>query len=252
MLVGMKLTHLGGPTALLRLGGLSLLTDPTFDEPREYHIQNRVLRKLSSPALQPADLGRVDAVLLSHDQHWDNLDQAGRDYLPTVPVTLTTPAARERLGTGTGLEPWATHELGALTVTAVPARHGPEGAEAKLGDVTGFVLRGKEIPTVYVSGDNASVELVARIAERLGPIDVAVLFCGAARAPQLIDGALTLTAQTAVEAATVLDPAAIVPVHAEGWAHYTETLDDLAKAFAQAGLTERLQIPTLGVELELR
>ena len=29
----MRLTHIGGPTALIELGGWTLLTDPTFDTP---------------------------------------------------------------------------------------------------------------------------------------------------------------------------------------------------------------------------
>jgi hypothetical protein len=37
--------------------------------------------------------------------------------------------------------------------------------------------------TIYLSGDNASLEAVADIADRSGPIDVAVLFVGAARVP---------------------------------------------------------------------
>lgn len=250
----LTITHIGGPTALLRLGGLSLLTDPTFDPPGEYPLPNRVMTKFNPPALEPAELGAVDAVLLSHDQHWDNLDRAGRALLPSVPHVLTTPAAAGRLSGVTGLAPWASYELdrpdgGTLTVTGLPARHGPEGCEPLLGDVTGFLLAGDGLPTVYVSGDNASVDLVGEIAARAGRIDIAVLFCGAARAPQLIDGPLTLTAATAVEAARLLDPATIVPVHAEGWAHFSESLDDLSKAFAGAGLTDRLQLPPTGKPL---
>lgn len=242
----MEITHLGGPTALLRLGGVTLLTDPTFDPPGEYPLPGRVMIKFTGPALQPDDLGAVDAVLLSHDQHWDNLDRAGRAYLPSVSLVLSTPAAAGRLSGVTGLEPWSSVEIGSLKVTAVPALHGPVGAEPLLGEVTGFVLSGPGQPTIYVSGDNASVEHVAAIADRLGPFGIAVLFCGAARAPQLIDGPLTLTASNAVAAARLLDPAAIVPVHAEGWAHFSETLDDLAQAFDTAALADRLHVPTPG------
>ncbi|HEY3006281.1 MAG TPA: MBL fold metallo-hydrolase, partial [Kribbellaceae bacterium] len=214
----LTITHIGGPTALLGIGGLSLLTDPTFDEPGEYPLPNRVMTKYTGPALRPAGLGPVDAVLLSHHQHWDNLDRAGRAYLPSVPVTLSTPDAAAELAGVTGLAPWSSYEFerpggGTLTVTGLPARHGPEGCEPLLGEVTGFLLGGDGLPTVYVSGDNASIEHVAAIAGRSGPIDVAVLFTGAARAPVLIDGPLTLTAELAVEAARLLDPAVIVPVH---------------------------------------
>ena len=35
------------------------------------------VQKLAGPAVGPADLGRIDAVLLTHDQHEDNLDAQG-------------------------------------------------------------------------------------------------------------------------------------------------------------------------------
>ncbi|TDD12388.1 MBL fold metallo-hydrolase, partial [Kribbella turkmenica] len=203
----MKITHIGGPTALLSLGGLSILTDPAFDEPQEYVLPSGgVMSKLIGPAVPVADLGPVDVVLLSHDEHKDNLDDAGRALLPSVPVVLSTPGAATRIPGVRGLANWESVALdrpdgGTLTVTGVPALHGPDGAEAVLGVVTGFVLTADDLPTVYVSGDNASVDLVKQIADRFAPVDVAVLFAGAARAT-LMDGApLTLTSEAAAEAA---------------------------------------------------
>jgi L-ascorbate metabolism protein UlaG (beta-lactamase superfamily) len=249
----MHITHVGGPTALLSLGGLALLTDPTFDQPGDYELPGgRTMTKLTGPAVEPAALGSIDAVLLSHDEHLDNLDRAGRALLPSVPVVLSTPGAAERIEGVTGLTNWASVELprpdgGALTVTGLPARHGPEGCEPVTGIVTGFLLSGQDLPTVYVSGDNASVELVSEIVERVGPVDVAVLFAGCARAAELLDGApLTLTVEDAVAAARLLDPAVIVPVHTEGWAHFSEGPDLLAAGFARAGLSDRLRLLPAG------
>ncbi|MFI5713608.1 MBL fold metallo-hydrolase [Kribbella sp. NPDC051620] len=260
----MKITHVGGPTALISLGGLSLLTDPAFDQPREYQLPGRVMTKLTGPALGVAELGPIDAVLLSHDQHKDNLDESGRELLPSIPVVLSTPDAAERIEGVRGLENWESVELqrpdgGVLVVTGLPARHGPEGCESVTGIVTGFLLSGDGIPTVYVSGDNASVDLVAEITQRLKAgtipgvtartVDVAILFAGAARTA-LLDGApLTLTSEAAVEAARRLAPAVIVPIHTEGWAHFSEGPDILAKTFADAGLP--LQLPPTGEPLSL-
>lgn len=42
-----------------------------------------------------------------------------------------------------------------VTVTGLPARHGPEGSEAVSGDVVGFLLTAPGQPSVYVRGDNA-------------------------------------------------------------------------------------------------
>ena len=81
-------------------------------------------------------------------------------------------------------------------------------------------------------------------------VDVALLFAGAARTP-LLDATLTLTSEEAVEAARLLAPATIVPVHTEGWAHFTEGPEQLAKAFTTANLADRLRIPVAGVALDL-
>src|ERR671922_4505 len=102
----------GGPTALVTYGGLRLLTDPTFDPPGDYERGPTILRKLDGPAIPADRIGPVDAVLLSHDHHADNLDRAGRDFLPTAGRVLTTRAGAERLGGGSlGLEPYETVDL---------------------------------------------------------------------------------------------------------------------------------------------
>jgi L-ascorbate metabolism protein UlaG (beta-lactamase superfamily) len=244
--------YLGGPTALLELGGLRLVTDPTFDPPGDYPIGSRSLRKTAGAVVSPQDAGPVDAVLLSHDQHPDNLDRQGRSYLASAPLVLSTAAAQERLGgTVRALETWQHVELpGAagtpLRVTGVPARHGPPGCEPVTGPVTGFVLTGDGLPTVYVSGDNAALEHVGAVADRFGPVDVAIVFAGAARTA-LLDGAyLTLTSTQAAQAAVVLGARDVVPLHFEGWAHFSQGRDTLDAAFAAAGLRDRLHMPGLG------
>ncbi len=250
------LTHIGGPTTLIEVGGLRLVTDPTFDPPGEYRAPSgAVLRRTRPAALAAADVGPLDVVLLSHDQHADNLDASGTALLAQVPLTLSTPEAADRVATVRGLAPWERAVVerpdgGALVVTAVPARHGPVGCEPKTGTVTGFVLSGHGLPTVYVSGDNAAVEHVGEVAERVGRVDVALVFAGAARTPA-IDAPLTLTAVDAVAAARLLGDAVVVPVHADSWEHFTEGVDDVARAFAAAGLTHRLRVLEPGVRTVL-
>jgi L-ascorbate metabolism protein UlaG (beta-lactamase superfamily) len=240
----------GGPTAVLEFAGLRMLTDPSFDPPGE---TPNGLRKLTPPAVGPDDVLPIDLVLLSHDHHDDNLDISGQAFLPRAGRTLTTTDGAERLdGNATGLEPWESLEIErpggqALTITAVPAQHGPDGTDHITGPVIGFVLTAPDVPTLYVSGDNASVDVVRTIADRVGPIELAVLFAGGVSVPHRFDGAyLTLSADRAVEAARVLGARAIVPVHFEGWAHFTQGSDDLRAAFDAAGLGDRLVIPEPG------
>jgi putative methionine-R-sulfoxide reductase with GAF domain len=54
-----------------------------------------------------SDIGKIDLVLLSHDQHHDNLDNAGRHLLDSIPKTITTKSGAERLlNKIVGLAPW--------------------------------------------------------------------------------------------------------------------------------------------------
>jgi L-ascorbate metabolism protein UlaG (beta-lactamase superfamily) len=79
------------------------------------------------------------------------------------------------------------------------------------------------------------------IAERFSPVDVAVLFVGAVQIPTRFDGAyLTLSSDRAAIATELLEPRTVVPVHFEGWTHFTQGLDQIRAAFAGYGLSERL------------
>jgi L-ascorbate metabolism protein UlaG (beta-lactamase superfamily) len=165
---------------------------------------------------------------------------------------LTTTAGAERLGgSATGIEPWASVRIerdgDPVTVTAVPAQHGPDGCEPVTGPVIGFVLEAPGEDKVYVSGDNASLDVVRAIADRLGPVETAVLFAGAVQVPHRFEGAyLTLSSERAAEAAKLLGARAAIPVHFEGWTHFTQGADALRAAFVGNGISDRLILAERG------
>lgn len=79
---------LDGPTTVIDLGGLRIVSDPTFDDagPSGY------LTKLTDAKVTEADLGAVDGVLVNHDQYPGNLDARGREFALAAPLVLTTAA----------------------------------------------------------------------------------------------------------------------------------------------------------------
>jgi L-ascorbate metabolism protein UlaG (beta-lactamase superfamily) len=245
-----RLTLIGGPTVLIEIAGFRLLTDPTFDAPGDYHSPRGTLSKTKPPALHIDHIGNIDAVLLSHDQHSDNLDHAGREFLQYVPRVLTTDVGAKRLGgNAQGLAPWQSTELTAkdgrrLRITATPARHGPAGIEPLLGDVIGFVVEGADAPAIYVTGDTVWYEGVAEVARRF-KIGIVLLFAGAAqtRAPFH----LTMDNNDALETAQAFANAAIVPVHCDGWMHFKQSCEDLGRAFDTLGFGSRLRLLQPGV-----
>jgi L-ascorbate metabolism protein UlaG (beta-lactamase superfamily) len=241
--------YLGGPTIILEIGGLRLMTDPTLDPAGETFTINGkpAYSKTEGPAT--TDIGKIDTVLLSHDQHGDNLDHAGRELLKSVSRTLTTKIGAERLqGNAVGLSPWESIALNdEVTITSTPARHGPAGFEPISGDVTGFIIATKEIQ-VYLTGDTVFYEGIKEVAEKFQPKYV-FIFAGAAKPRGPFN--VTMGTNDAIDTAFAFPAATIIPVHFEGWSHYTETGEMLQQSFHALGIADRLKILKAGVKIQL-
>lgn len=247
---GCTVTHIGGPTALIEIGGWRLLTDPTFDPPGERYTfgWGTSSRKLAGPVIAPDELGHIDAVLLSHDHHDDNLDRAGRALLGRADTVLTTVPGAGRLGGNAhGLAPWSRFVLSgegrpAITVTATPARHGPPLSGPIVGAVIGFLLQweGQRHGALWISGDTVYFGGVAEVARRF-EIGAALLHLGGVRFP--VSGPLryTMNAAEGVRVAREMDLRTIVPIHYEGWKHFREGREAVERGFAEAGLQERVR-----------
>lgn len=238
-----RITHIGGPTALIEVGGWRLLTDPTFDPPgRSYRFGwGTGSVKLAGPAIAPEDLGPIDAVLLTHEHHDDNLDPAGRALLPDAGTIVTTLSGAERLeGDVRGLGFWQSTWLEApgrtsIEVTATPCRHGPPLSRPIVGDVIGFALRweGQEDGVLWISGDTVLYDGVREVASRLR-VDTAIVHLGGVRFPVTGPVHYTLTATEAVELLGLVRPRVTIPLHYEGWKHFKEGREAVERELADA------------------
>ncbi|HWJ43524.1 MAG TPA: MBL fold metallo-hydrolase, partial [Solirubrobacterales bacterium] len=219
------------------------LTDPTFDRAggRYRFGWGTGSTKLTDPSISPEDLGEIDAVLLSHDHHDDNLDAAGRALLPRAGTVITTEAGARRLGgNARGLAPWATTELSAegkpaIEVTATPCRHGPPLSRPLVGDVVGFALRweGQEHGALWISGDTVLYDGVREVAGRVD-VGTALIHLGGVRFPATGPVRYTLTAAEAVELLGLLRPRTTIPIHYEGWRHFRQGREELEAELAGA------------------
>ena len=146
------LTHIGGPTAARSRstgGGCSSTrpsTRPAGATVRLGHVVGKVGRAGGRP---PPTSAPIDAVLLTHDHHADNLDDAGRAAAAAAapcspPSPAPTPAGgRTRRPRRPGDAPGSTAPgRPDLEITATPCRHGPPRAGPIVGHVIGFALRG--------------------------------------------------------------------------------------------------------------
>ena len=242
-MTGIRLTHIGGPTVLIEAEGWRILTDPTFDPPGKTYTfgWGSKSTKLSGPALAPDDIGPLHAVLLSHDHHADNLDDAGRALLAAAPTVITTTVGARRLGgTVRGLDPWDTTRLDetgkpTIEVTATRCRHGPPLSRPIAGYVIGFALRwdGQRNGVVWVSGDTVLYNGVRQVVDRFD-VDVAIVHMGEVRFPITGPVRYSMTARDAVELCGELRPRVTIPVHYEGWTHFHEGRDAVEREIGRA------------------
>jgi len=243
---------------LIDINGFRIVTDPAFDAAGGTYQSGsgRILKKTGSPAIRPENLGPVDLVLLSHDQHKDNLDDSGREFLHTVPQIISTKEACERLGlaTVTGIDEWEevsidTDKVQGLRISGTPCMHGSDEELHRIaGHVLGFILEwdDQKNGALYISGDTVFFKGIEEVAERC-TIDTAILHIGRAGFPaQIGDRYLTFTTEEAIRTANLLHVNKLVPTHQEGWVHFLENREQSKEQMIAAGLGDKLVWLTAG------
>lgn len=243
-----RITYFDTAMCLIEVAGLRLLTDPVLDEAGAAFDHGPVHLEKTGPArVTAAALGRIDAVLLSHDQHADNLDGGGRALLATAPRVLTTPEAAERLGgNAEGLEAWESVTVAgtdgfSLTVTAMPAQHGPDGTQEATGPVTGFLLAWEGAANaVYISGDTVPFAGTEEIARRIAPVGVALLHLGRVQLAPMGELTFSMDAHQGAAFAESLGARHFVPLHFDGWAHFSEEQDAARATLAASPVADQV------------
>jgi L-ascorbate metabolism protein UlaG (beta-lactamase superfamily) len=241
------ITHIDTACILLEIGTFKILTDPTLDDAGGlyYHGFGAVSRKTEQPAVPLSVLKDIDLILLSHDQHKDNLDEKGRAFTAGFPYVISTPAAAKRMPNVTGLNTWQTHavhtpKVPGLQITATPAQHRPGWMpEFISGKVTGFIIEyaGQQDGVLYIAGDTIYFTGIDEVGRRY-KVDTGIFNLGAVQFRYLSGfGKYTMDSKGLIRAASVLQPRKIIPVHHSGWTHFKEQTGALQKVLRENSLT---------------
>ncbi|KAB2575784.1 N-acyl-phosphatidylethanolamine-hydrolyzing phospholipase D [Lasiodiplodia theobromae] len=247
----LSITHIGTATAVLEFDGVNLLTDPFFSPAgSSFDLQIVTLLVEHDPALHLDQLPPIDGVLLSHEDHVDNLDDLGRTLLNGRHVLTTMDGAQKlapRPGVH-GLQPWEriTLSMGGkqFNVTATPCQHLPGG------ESTGFLVQHPDgsvdaasgLPNaIWFAGDTVYFPELREIRNKFH-VTAAVLNLGSAHVdlPDVGRTQITMDGKQGAQAVRELGADFLVPMHYDSWHHFTQHGDELRKAFEEEGVLDKV------------
>ena len=213
-----SITWIGHATLLVQVDGLSVLTDPQWND-RAGPTSWLGAKRLSPPGLAFEALPRIDVVVISHD-HYDHLDlptvkrlAAMHDPLFLVPLGLKAWFADNGMTHVEELDWWQEYRYRGVRFVCVPAQH---FSQRSLWDASrrlwaSWVIAGSE-RRLYFGGDTGYFAGFKEAGRRLGPFDVAALAIGAYMPPAIMKWVHT-TPEEAVAAFVDLDARVMLGVH---------------------------------------
>ncbi|KAJ5905724.1 uncharacterized protein N7473_002640 [Penicillium subrubescens] len=253
MAPNLQVTHIGTATAILDINGVNFLTDPFFSPAGTSWSDERITLTVSDdPALNLNQLPVIDAVLLSHEDHFDNLDDLGRQLLNGRLVFTTVDGAKNLAPRPAvyGMKPWERINITIagkkFEVIATPTRHIP-GMEC-----TGFIVTGEDfghgrdgLPNaIYFTGDTVYIEELKDIANMFH-IKAAVMNLGDAHAPNFADISAppiqaTMDGKSAARLFRDIKADVLIPMHYESWGHFTQFEEGLRQDFEEEGISDKI------------
>jgi len=251
---GLHAAWLGHSTVLLKMDGVTILTDPVFSTRIGVGVGPVTigLKRIVGPALDHEDLIHPDIVLLSH-AHMDHFDKPSLRALESRRTTVVTAAKTSDLLRVKGYK--AVYELawrekvriGDITIRAVEVNHwGARMQRDTYRGYNGYVIQSPHYRVLF-AGDTAMTDAFRGLRTKRG-FDLAIMPIGAynpwVRAHCTPEQALAMADQANAER--------ILPVHHKTFQlsrePYTEPIERLEAALGASG-SDRLALREIGEEV---
>ncbi len=237
-----EITFIGTATVLLRVGGLTILTDPNFLHAGEHAYLGSGLfsKRRTEPALAVEQLPALDFVILSH-HHGDHFDRRAAQGLNKMVPIFTEPGGAKKLRkqgfvNSRPMETWQSvevHRSGKrrATITAMPGKHSPAVLSPFIPSVMGSMIEidrpDKRPYRIYVTGDTLVHDQLADIPKRYAGIDLCLIHLGGTKIAGVL---LTMDAAQGVEALRVVQPRSAIPIHYNDYGVFKSPLSEFRAA----------------------
>ncbi len=241
-----SVTWIGHMTALLRIGGKTVLTDPWLTD---YASPARPLgpKRYVPPALTFDELPPIDVVVISHS-HFDHLDLPTIEALPgRERITAVVPLGIGQYFEGKGyarvieLDWEKTASVDGLTITALPVIHWSKRSFFTTNDTlwTSFAIEGANGARVYFGGDAEYGRIYRRLGNRYGGFDLAILSIGAFLPRVVMQGAHCVP-EDCIRIATDLKSHTLLGIHWGTVKLGDDTSAEVTSRFRQGGRAANL------------
>jgi L-ascorbate metabolism protein UlaG (beta-lactamase superfamily) len=242
-------------TLIVEVGAASYLVDPMFSAAEAWDPVSNSANPRRNPMVElpmqsdelEDTLDALAAVFVTHihADHWDDpaKEQLDKDlpiFCQPNDIDDIKEAGFSEVTADSGIE-WE-----GLNISITGGRHGTGEVAERIGPVSGFVIKSRSEPSLYIAGDTVWCPEVGSALQMHQP-DVIVVNAGAA---QFIDSdPITMDAQDVIQVANAAPQAQIVAVHMETINHCVLTRAELASAMGEVGLSDRVLVPADGESL---
>jgi len=186
---GLRITWMGHSSMLIEIDGQRVLVDPMWNQ-RAAPLEWAGPKRFYPPPLRLEDVPPIDVVLLSHD-HYDHLGRFTVRSLAKLPATanarwvapLGVGKILNRFGvtaTITELDWTESFRVGALELTALPARHfSGRSLFGRFETLWAAFVLATDRHRIYYGADSGEWPGFAEIGRAYGPFDLTMLEIGA-------------------------------------------------------------------------
>lgn len=213
--------------ATLRLdyNGKTFMIDPSLSPKNSFTsfvVQGKNLNPTIDLTLPMNEITKgLDAIFVTHT-HADHFDEGAKEFLNHDLPLFGQPYDKEKLEQSpfnkVSIIETQT-EFEGTTIIRTNGQHGPDAMVKALGDVSGFVFKAKNYPTIYIIGDCIMDDKIKGNIKKYNPDVIVVNSGGAEYGGQRI----LMNEKEAVEVAKLAPKAKIIAVHMESLDHCKTT-----------------------------
>ncbi|MDP4145145.1 MAG: MBL fold metallo-hydrolase [Bacillota bacterium] len=247
----MKIHLLRHSTFLISIGGKQIIVDPMFMTsgikspiPTKKNGKGKSNPLVDLPVSEDElknIINSLDAVLITH-MHFDHFYETENITLPRDIPVLCQPADADRLNE-LGFKQVIPIDMNfawkGITINRVKCSHGGLILKHIMGEGSGFVLKAKEEPSVYISGDTVWDSSVKKTLLEQKP-EISILYAGGAKFP--IGRSITMDKADIEKVCNCAPDTKIITVHMEAINHCLLTRKELGDYLNQKQLSSRVKI----------